>query len=162
MTGLEFLAMLVPHIQLRFEVKIRLYGALSTTMRKRWGWLEDTSGERPTRATDPERVAALIEEDWDTDFLKKRRRGWAQLIRKVWLCDPELCDKCGARMKVVSALSSPVQDDLIEAILKARGEWSPPWLGRGPPAATASSHSAPGADSHVEYELDPELIWADD
>ena len=76
MTGVEFLAMFVPHIQLRFECKIRLYGALSTTLRKRWGWIEATSGRESTRPTDPEHVADLIEEDWDSDFLKKRRGGY--------------------------------------------------------------------------------------
>ncbi len=39
-------------------------------MRKRWGWREETSDDTPARTTDPERVAALIEEDWDSDFLK--------------------------------------------------------------------------------------------
>ena len=53
-TGVEFLVMLVPHIQLRFECKIRLDGALSTTLRKRWGWIETTSGQGSTRPTDPE------------------------------------------------------------------------------------------------------------
>ena len=33
-TPVEFLAMLVPHIALRYEVKIRTYGALSTTVRQ--------------------------------------------------------------------------------------------------------------------------------
>ena len=33
-TPVEFLAMLVPHIALRYEVKIRTYGALSTTTRQ--------------------------------------------------------------------------------------------------------------------------------
>ena len=33
-TPVEFLAMLVPHIALRYEVKIRTYGALSTTIRQ--------------------------------------------------------------------------------------------------------------------------------
>ena len=33
-TPVEFLAMLVPHIALRYEVRIRTYGALSTTIRQ--------------------------------------------------------------------------------------------------------------------------------
>ena len=71
-----------------------------------------------------------MEEDRDRDFSEKRRGGWARLIRKVWLADPELCEKCGARLKIVAAISSPQQDDLIEAILRSREEWSPPWLRR--------------------------------
>ncbi len=30
-------------------------------------------------------------------------------------------------MRVVSAINSPHQDDVIEKILKHRGEWDPPW-----------------------------------
>ena len=33
-TPVEFLAMLVPHIALRYEARIRTYGALSTTIRQ--------------------------------------------------------------------------------------------------------------------------------
>ena len=33
-TPVEFLAMIIPHIGLRYEVKIRTYGALSTTIRQ--------------------------------------------------------------------------------------------------------------------------------
>ena len=65
-------------------------------------------------------------------------------------------------MKIVSAISSPQQDDLIEAILKSREEWSPPWSRRAPPQPAATPGSASGVDSHVEYELDPEQIWAED
>ena len=40
-------------------------------------------------------------------------------------------------MKIISALNSPHQDDGIERILRARGEWNPPWQRaekiRGPP-----------------------------
>jgi len=40
-------------------------------------------------------------------------------------------------MKMVSAISSPEQDEVIERILGARGEWDPPWTrqrkARGPP-----------------------------
>ena len=43
-TGVEFLAHLVPHIQHRYECRIHTYGALSTLLRKRFGWV----GRRPT------------------------------------------------------------------------------------------------------------------
>ena len=38
--ALDFLALLVPHIALRYEVSIRSYGALSTTFRKKAGWIQ--------------------------------------------------------------------------------------------------------------------------
>jgi len=38
---------------------------------------------------------------------------------------PSLCPSCGRDMRVVSALASPNQDDVIERILKSRGD--PSW-----------------------------------
>ena len=43
-TPVEFLAMPVPHIALRYAVRIRTYGALSSTVRKRFGWIQDDDG----------------------------------------------------------------------------------------------------------------------
>ncbi len=43
-------------------------------------------------------------------------------------------------MRVDSAINSPHQDDVIEKILKYRGEWDPPWRrqrrARAPPPQT--------------------------
>jgi len=72
-----------------------------------------------------------------TDFLRRRKRGWAKIISQVWKEDPELCRSCGQPMKIISALTSPHQDAVIERILRSRREWNPPWLrerkARGPP-----------------------------
>ena len=42
-----------------------------------------------------------------------------------------------SHMRVLAAISSPAQDDVIEPILRSRGEWHPPWerqhLPPGPP-----------------------------
>ncbi len=127
-SGVEFLALLVPHINLRYEVTIRYYGALSTTTRKKFGWIhkeESSSGN------------VITVEDPDSEFVRVRKRSWARLIQKVWLDDPEACPRCGSHMVVLAAISSPEQDDVIERILKSRGEWRPPWererQPRGPP-----------------------------
>ena len=49
-------------------------------------------------------------------------------------------------MKVIAAITSPAQDDVIEKILRARGEWDPPWLrpprARGPPPALVPAQSS--------------------
>ncbi len=111
---------LVPHIALRYEVKIRTYGALSTTIRKRFGWIHEEESSAPD-------VITVQQEEEESEFVKVRKRNWARLIRKVWIEDPELCQKCGSRLEVLSALSSPAQDDVIEKILRCRREWSPPW-----------------------------------
>ena len=126
-TPVEFLAMLVPHIALRYEVKIRTYGALSTTIRKRFGWIQE---EEESSTPD---VITVDEEDEESEFVKVRKRNWARLIAKVWKEDPELCPECGSRLEVLSAISSPAQDDVIERILRCRGEWCPPWERERPP-----------------------------
>src|SRR5436309_568649 len=40
-------------------------------------------------------------------------------------------------MKIISAITSPHEDDIIEKILRHRGQWDPPWKrvrkARGPP-----------------------------
>ena len=48
-TGIEFLALMVPHVLLRYQVSSRGYGAASTRIRKRLGWIkviEDGPGGR--------------------------------------------------------------------------------------------------------------------
>ncbi len=127
-TGVEFLAMLVPHISLRYEVTLRTYGALSTSIRKKFGWISDEK-------TSPADV--LTVDDEESEFVRVKKRNWARLIARVWKEDPELCPSCGSRMVVLAAISSPAQDDVIERILKSRNQWNPPWLrhrpARGPP-----------------------------
>lgn len=104
----EFLALLVGHVPLRYEVTLRSYGALSSTFRKRVGWLE-----APPVCEPP--VAA---EDDEGDFAKERRRNWGKLIAEVYLDDPELCSACGERMKIVAAIPSSHQDEIIERVLR--------------------------------------------
>ncbi len=131
-SGLEFRAMLLPHIALRYECRIFCYGAVSTTIRRQLGWVDSKSGAESDAPTDV--VTAEEEED---EFIRLRRKNWARLIQKVWQDDPEVCDSCGEKMRVISALTHPHHDDVIERILRWRGEWDPPWKrqrrARGPP-----------------------------
>ena len=117
---------------LRYEASIRCYGALSTAIRKRLGWIK----EEPTS---PPGVTVVENEG---EFLKVRRRSWARLIARAWCENPALCSTCGKEMKILAAITSPAQDDVIERILRTRGEWAPPWLrsrpARGPPSSDAS------------------------
>jgi hypothetical protein len=83
-SGLEFVALLVPHVLLRFEVVIRSYGAASSTIRRELGWIKK-AGEKK------EAPAVAVLEAEESGFVRVRRRTWARLIRKVWLDDPELC-----------------------------------------------------------------------
>ena len=180
--ALEFLAMLVPHVMLRYEVTIRSYGAASTTFRKKVGWIDDPPVKEPPpesipvtellpelepshpppggQPSDqrPDTGSSLEKEDGEEDeFLRTRRRNWAKLIAKVWLVDPTLCATCGKPMKIVSAISSPHHDDVIEGILRHLNRWDPPWKrvqkARGPPTSS-KSHPSPGAGSEM---IDPLL-----
>jgi hypothetical protein len=61
-------------------------------------------------------------------------------------------------MRVAAAISSPEQDDVIEKILKSRGEWDPPWKRarkvRGPPPAirgTAGSRKTSGQSPEEDW-----------
>jgi hypothetical protein len=117
---LEFLALLVPHVALRFECRIHSFGAASTTTRRAFGWVK-----KDAVATGPREV--VVTEEGESEFVRLRRRSWARLIARTYLENPELCARCQEPMKILAAISSPAQDAAIEAILRTRGEWDPPW-----------------------------------
>ncbi len=154
-SGVEFLALLVPHILLRFECVIRSYGAVSTTIRRKLGWI----GRDPAKKEAP---SLPVIDGEESAFVRVRRRSWARLIQKVWLDDPTLCKRCGKEMKVIAAISSPGQDGVIEKILRARGQWDPPWRrgrrARGPPPG---AEPLTGLTLHLQL-LDPGDPWADE
>lgn len=178
-TPVEFLAMLIPHIALKYEVRIRSYGALSTTFRGKAGWIErppvdappplamvspsSTPGlhdeSRPTLATlSPARPQKVPDDcDSDSEFIRRRKRGWAKLISKTWKDDPGVCRHCGHRMKVIAAIG-PDQPDVIERILRHLNRWDPPWLrqrkARGPPPATGPPERWSG-ESEFPQPIDP-------
>ncbi len=66
-------------------------------------------------------------QDEESAFTKKRRRNWAKLIAKVYFDDPCLCKSCGKEMKIIAAITSPAQDDVIEKVLRHLKVWDPPW-----------------------------------
>ena len=154
-SAVDFLALLVPHIALRYECRIHSYGAISSTWRRRGvlrgagdaggesdaargqaapgaqgeGGEEQVVGEAEQaeqRAAGRREVVAL-EADEQSAFVRLRRRSWGRLIAKVWLDDPSLCRCCGKPMKILAAFSSPRDDAVIEKILRCRGEFDPPW-----------------------------------
>ena len=96
------------------------------------------------------------EESAESDFTKKRRRNWPKLIAKVYFDDPEVCCACGERMKIVAAITSPHQDDVIERVLRHLNLWDPPWnrqrRARGPPSPSSEVH---GTELSPQGDLDP-------
>ncbi len=129
-SGLEFLAMLVAHIALRYESRIRSYGAISTTIRRELGWIE-----KDKESTPPPKDVVVIDEE-ESDFVSVRRKSWRRLIAKVWRRDPQLCPGCDEPMRVVSAINSPHQDDVT------REDSETP-----PPMGSSLEAPAPGARS---------------
>jgi hypothetical protein len=61
-------------------------------------------------------------------------------------------------MKIVAAINSPHQDDVIERILRHLHLWDPPWLrqrkARGPPPATGPPERWSG-ESEFPQPIDP-------
>ena len=64
----------------------------------------------------------LGEEARDKRRTELSRKSWARLISRVYLEDPSLCRSCQKPMRIISALTSPHQDEAIEKILRHRGE----------------------------------------
>jgi hypothetical protein len=182
LSPVEFLALVTTHVLLRYQVTLRSYGAASTTFRKRAGWIEKPPVHEPPRKTfatgDLEPSGLCVRRpqprgpadtplplgpvtgprEEESAFLKGRKRNWARLIRKTWLEDPCLCGACGQPMKVLAAISSPEQDDVIERILKARGQWNPPWKrerrARGPPPCDPSTPRVEGETIDPPLDVD--------
>ena len=95
LSPVDFLALPVGHVHLRYEVRIRSYGALSSTFRKRLGWVEAPAVSKPPKAFLPEPSAPpggaaaaqkpppliptpstrpCTSSDEESDFTKQRRR----------------------------------------------------------------------------------------
>jgi hypothetical protein len=192
LSPVEFLAHLVHHVLLRYEVSSRCYGAISTTFRRKLGWLRDPPvDEPPPELLSPSALPGalpapspcllpcgqtsllaptLSPQEEDSEFARGRRRGWAKLISKVWLEDPSLCASCQQPMKIISAINSPEQDDVIERVLRHMKLWDPPWQrqrrARAPPPSTGPppyQSPDPTIDPIFDddlYAVDP--IWDND
>jgi hypothetical protein len=196
-TPVEFLACLVPHVLLKYEVTLRSYGAVSTTLRRRAGWLQRPPVDAPPRlavaiapdspGVDPESIpsppsaatpaappAAPLplpaNAPEDSEFLRRRKRGWAKLIAKTWKDDPGICKGCGQPMKIIAAIG-PEQEAVIERILRHLHRWDPPWSrlrkARGPPrgaqgaAPPRAQGSARGPTETIDPVIDDELYSLD-
>ena len=87
---------------LRYQATLHSYGAISTTFRKKAGWIEKPPVDKPPRETLPAAGLALEGPDpkpsgssgfpaltpesqgeEDSPFVKGRKRNWARLIKKL-------------------------------------------------------------------------------
>jgi hypothetical protein len=149
LSPVEFLATLIPHILLRYQISSRLYGAISTRSRRRLGWIEHpptrkpppqygpaleihpplpSSSTAPSPQTKPLRPGHPERDDQsDAPFAEERRRNWARLIARTYLCDPELCPSCGHRMlRAPSLVALSRRRDLIPRPRRHHREDPPP------------------------------------
>jgi hypothetical protein len=100
------------------------------------------------RATEGERSSAATQAPEDRHGVS-RRTAWADLLQRVFEVDALRCPGCGARMRVLSAITDP---DVARRILDCLRMPS-----RAPPLAA----SKPRAEEHFE-DLSSELDWGDD
>ena len=101
--------------------------------------VDPTTGSPPSAPSAPATRAGNEDSNPDDEpdpFTQARKRRWAELIRHVWLDDPEICEQCGGRMRIAGVCTSPRDDDAIQQELEARGAWDPPWA-RAPPQSVA-------------------------
>jgi hypothetical protein len=118
-----FLALVLVHVPDRYEVRVRYYGAASSTIRRggRNGRLR-RSGVEDERGPD-----APVE--YEGAYVKARRRTWARLLARVYGADALKCSRCGGRMRIIAFITDP---EVVEKILRHVGKWGE-GRGRGPP-----------------------------
>ena len=85
MDYLEFITRVTSHIPDKGQVMIRYYGLYSNAHRGRKRKAENDSLHPP-----------IIKEE----LPYVPRKGWAEMIRKVYEIDPLVCPECGGHMKI--------------------------------------------------------------
>ena len=125
--------------------------------------VDPTTGSPSSSPTTRECDTDSHPDDEPDPFTQARKRRWAELIRHVWLDDPEVCERCGGHMRIAGVCTSPRDDDAIRQELEARGKWDPPWA-RAPPGSDATptsrsptSSDPPSPDPSPDRAEDPHL-----
>ena len=132
-----FLALILVHVPDRYEVRVRYYGAASSTIRR-----GGRKGRLARRGTEDERGPDAPVE-YEGAYVKARRRTWAQLLARVYGATALTCSRCGGRMRIIAFITDP---EVVEKILRHVGKWGE-GRGRAPPGG--SGRSAPGSERQV-------------
>jgi len=90
MDYLEFIARVTSHIPDKGQVTIRYFGLYANAHRG-----------KVRKSEESEHKLLIIEEECP----RIPRRGWAEMIRKVYEVDPLVCPQCGGTMKVIAFLT---------------------------------------------------------
>jgi ribosomal protein S27E len=103
MDYLEFIARVTSHIADKGQVTIRYFGLYANAHRGK------------VRKSEEGRHRLLIIEE---ECPRIPRRGWAEMIRKVYEVDPLVCSKCGGQMRIIAFLTDHAVVDRIINHLK--------------------------------------------
>jgi len=99
----EFIARVTSHIPDKGQVTVRYFGLYANAHR---GKVRKSEEARPE--------LFIIEQECP----RIPRRGWAEMIRKVFEVDPLLCPRCGGQMRIIAFISNYAVVDRIINHLK--------------------------------------------
>jgi hypothetical protein len=119
------------HIPDKGQVMVRYYGLYANAHRG-----------NVRKSEEAEHKLLTIEEEG----ARIPRRGWAEMIRKVYEVDPLLCPQCGGTMKVIAFLTDSAVGDRIIDHLKLTFV-----ADRPPPPQIAHQELSMAADGSAEY-----------
>jgi len=127
----EFIARVTSHIPDRGQVTVRYYGLYANAHRGKVRKSEDGA----------HKLLIIEEEGW-----KIPRRGWAEMIRKVYEVDPLQCPQCGGTMRLIAFITDYQAVDRIIDHLKLTFTAAKP-----PPARIGSQELLIAAEARAEY-----------
>jgi hypothetical protein len=131
MDYLEFIARVTSHIPEKGQVMVRYFGLYANAHRGKVRRSGEAAGK-----------LIIIEEE----SRKIPRRGWAEMIRKVYEVDPLVCPKCGGQMRIIAFLTDFSVVDRIINHLKLSFLAAKP-----PPPCIASQALLVAAETSCEY-----------
>ncbi len=98
MDYLEFIARVTSHIPEKHQVMTRYFGVYANAHR----------GKMRKRSTQSHELNVI-----DEDLPRIPRKGWAEMIKKVYEVDPLICPECEGEMRIISFLTNWVVVDRI-------------------------------------------------
>jgi hypothetical protein len=131
MDYLEFIARVVSHIPDKGQVTVRYFGLYASAHRGK------------VRKSEKSCHRLLVIEE---ECPRVPRRGWAEMIRKVYEADPLLCPQCGGRMRIIAFLTDFSVVDRIIDHLKLTFIASKP-----PPPSTVYQEVLVAAEALTEF-----------
>ena len=131
MDYLDFIARVTSHIPDKGQVTVRYFGLYANAHRGK------------VRKAQPDKHPFIIVEEENP---RVPRRGWAEMIRKVFEVDPLVCAQCGGHMKVIAFITDYAVVDRIIHHLKLTFVAERP-----PPPSIAYHELLMDAESWADY-----------